>query len=390
MEASSWRDGTPKLATLATSNLAQVINNWIGPGHGLSGHGADLVWAGQQAGVDPRVLAAIARKESSSGDQNFAPHNAWGYGVHAGPSTNTFGSYREGALRVAKALADPHGYYKGKGLRSFADVISTYAPTSENNTGLYQQQVTGWDKQMGGDPSNVFGPGTGGAPLPPTVTSMAHGTTGMPGTVGVAGTTPDARMSLLAAVHGLHTPGADRIGLLTQIMQMQGQGAGMPAPASPHMAQPVGATSSTMANASGPFFGQQPGPNNLFGFPTGGVDSGRAFRGGVGGDWGGSMERALALARALGVTPSSEKRSRMLTASGNPSDHWVGSTQSYATDLPTSGAAGDALFARIRQTIGQPIKSGTWNNVNIGGYRYQIGWRVPGHFDHIHVGVKKL
>ena len=24
------------------------------------------------------------------------------------------------------------------------------------------------------------------------------------------------------------------------------------------------------------------------------------------------------------------------------------------------------------------------------GYRYQFGWRVPGHYDHIHVGVKKL
>jgi predicted chitinase len=29
-------------------------------------------------------------------------------------------------------------------------------------------------------------------------------------------------------------------------------------------------------------------------------------------------------------------------------------------------------------------------NFNVGGYRYQFGWRVAGHFDHIHVGVKKV
>jgi hypothetical protein len=131
-------------------------------------------------------------------------------------------------------------------------------------------------------------------------------------------------------------------------------------------------------------------PGQTFGFKTGSVDSGLVDPGGAGGDWGGSMERALAVAHAVGATPSSQKRSRKLTASGNPSDHWVGMTQSYAVDLPTSGAAGDALFARIRQAIGQNIRPGTWNNVNIGGYRYQIGWRVPGHYDHIHVGVRKL
>jgi len=28
-------------------------------------------------------------------------------------------------------------------------------------------------------------------------------------------------------------------------------------------------------------------------------------------------------------------------------------------------------------------------NVNVGGYRYQFGWRVKDHYNHIHVGVKK-
>jgi hypothetical protein len=156
--------------------------------------------------------------------------------------------------------------------------------------------------------------------------------------------------------------------------------------------QAVAPAATSVANASFPGLTarQDPGKDGLYGFRAGGVDSGLAFRGGVGGDWGGSMPRALALARAVGATPSSEKRSRKLTASGHPSDHWIGMTSSYATDLPTSGAAGDALLRRISQALGVQLKAGTWNNVNIGGYRYQVGWRVPGHFDHVHVGVRKL
>jgi hypothetical protein len=33
---------------------------------------------------------------------------------------------------------------------------------------------------------------------------------------------------------------------------------------------------------------------------------------------------------------------------------------------------------------------GSWLDLNKDGYRYQIGWKVADHFDHIHVGVKKL
>ena len=40
--------------------------------------------------------------------------------------------------------------------------------------------------------------------------------------------------------------------------------------------------------------------------------------------------------------------------------------------------------------FGHPeYKGGTWFNVVKDGYRYQVGWRVPNHFNHIHVGVKK-
>ena len=110
-----------------------------------------------------------------------------------------------------------------------------------------------------------------------------------------------------------------------------------------------------------------------------------------GGGWGGSESPALAIAKLSGLPISSQKRDRMLTASGNPSDHWKGSKQSYAVDLGTSGAAGDAAFRKIVTALGRPeLKPGAWHNLNINGYRYQIGWRTKDHYDHIHVGVKKL
>lgn len=138
--------------------------------------------------------------------------------------------------------------------------------------------------------------------------------------------------------------------------------------------------------------------DGTYGFPTGGVDSGRVVPGGAGGDWGGSMPRALHLAKAIGAPISSQKRSRQRTASGGVSDHWQGSSTSYAVDLPYTGAAGDSAFRKtmgyLAQVSGKPelarLSPGRWHNINVGGYRYQVGWRVPGHFDHVHVGVRKL
>lgn len=125
------------------------------------------------------------------------------------------------------------------------------------------------------------------------------------------------------------------------------------------------------------------------GYDEGAVDSGKVTRGGVGGDWAGSLPRALQIAEVGGLPITSQKRSKRLTASGNPSDHWVGSTSSYAVDLAASGAAGDAAFKRIVTALGQPnLQPGQWHNIVYQGYRYQVGWRTSGHDDHIHIGVR--
>lgn len=140
----------------------------------------------------------------------------------------------------------------------------------------------------------------------------------------------------------------------------------------------------------------------VMGFPTGGPDSNKAMVGGINGDWDGSMPRALAIARIakdyFGVSISSQKRSRKNTADGNISQHWVGSTKSYAIDLSVpkvppgspKDSEGDLLWDVIVDYLGKPgLSSGKWQNVIFEGYRYNLGWRVSGHYNHIHVGVKR-
>jgi hypothetical protein len=158
--------------------------------------------------------------------------------------------------------------------------------------------------------------------------------------------------------------------------------------------------------------------DQTFGFPQGGVDSGKVVLGGEGGNWGGSLPRAMWFAKVacdfmLATYPTvfkdksqvltSQKRSRKNTASGNTSDHYNESTTTYAVDLAVGGdaskqteagkaalARGNALLAHLMAAFGHPeYKGGSWFNAEVGGYRYQVGWLVTNHYDHIHVGVAK-
>lgn len=132
-----------------------------------------------------------------------------------------------------------------------------------------------------------------------------------------------------------------------------------------------------------------------FGLTIGDVNKAQVNVGGEGGSWGGSMPRALAFAKIandfMGKNViSSQKRSAELTASGNMSDHYKENENAYAIDLACSQEDGDRLLAHLMTWFGHPeYKGGSWFNTTKDGYRYQFGWRVEGHFDHIHIGVKK-
>ena len=128
--------------------------------------------------------------------------------------------------------------------------------------------------------------------------------------------------------------------------------------------------------------------------------------GGIGGNWGGSMERALEVAswvKVVGIYPGSQKRSKENTASGRKSDHWQGSVGSYGVDIGCSLKQGDEGFKIIKDKL---VKLGwitqevadsskwkparkTYSSFTKDGYRYQILWRSDSmHDNHIHVGVR--
>lgn len=92
-----------------------------------------------------------------------------------------------------------------------------------------------------------------------------------------------------------------------------------------------------------------------------------------------------------GVPITSRKRTSTL---GNPSsDHYIGNTTAYAVDAGTYDGADDARA--VAASLG-------FTNYTIGNYnhyflkrcgrtfRVQILWAVSGHFNHVHVGVRRV
>ena len=335
--------------------------------------------AAVRGGVNPAFVAGLAGAESSYGKAGYAvgTKNPFGLGVHLGWK---FGSYAAATAKLAKTLNDSSykSLYKQSGL---AGVISRYTPASDGNN--ESQHAANIVRYGGSTASNVYAtgvPGLGPLPTVPTTVTTPTGVQAPAPKRETSFKTTNDLMSLLSSTTrslqrgGL--PSAQYSADFANVASNMSADAATQAPATP-AAKP--------ATPAGLGTGNSPS-----GYPTGGVDTGRAYAGGTGGNWGGSMPLALELARRVGATPSSQKRSRQHTANGGVSDHWVGSTNSYAVDLPTSGAAGDKLLAKIAAELGVKLVAGSWNNINIGGYRWNIGWKVPGHFDHVHYGVKKL
>lgn len=119
-----------------------------------------------------------------------------------------------------------------------------------------------------------------------------------------------------------------------------------------------------------------------------------------GGGWGGSQgvaDAAKSVARSMGIPVTSEKRNYADTVrvgSTTGSDHYTGNTNAYAVDFGVSGARGDDLARRLADTYGIPRSSiGTYNRhtITVDGQRYsvQLLWRVSGHYDHVHLGIRR-
>lgn len=83
------------------------------------------------------------------------------------------------------------------------------------------------------------------------------------------------------------------------------------------------------------------------------------------------------------------------TTGGTNSDHHASRTDSWAVDVAVRGiqqptAATRTAAARIASALGEPNWAGGDLTKMVNGYRFQVLWLVAGHFNHVHVGVRKV
>ncbi len=83
------------------------------------------------------------------------------------------------------------------------------------------------------------------------------------------------------------------------------------------------------------------------------------------------------------------------TTGGANSDHHASRTDSWAVDVAVRGiqqptAATRTAAARIASALGEPNWTGGDLTKTVDGYRFQVLWLVPDHFNHVHVGVRKV
>ena len=80
---------------------------------------------------------------------------------------------------------------------------------------------------------------------------------------------------------------------------------------------------------------------------------------------------------------------------GAQSDHHVSRSDSWAVDLAVRGIqaptpATELAARRVAAALGVPDWHGGDITKTINGYRFQVLWKVAGHFNHVHVGVRKI
>jgi hypothetical protein len=77
------------------------------------------------------------------------------------------------------------------------------------------------------------------------------------------------------------------------------------------------------------------------------------------------------------------------------SDHHTSQVRSWACDLSVAGVhvptpQAHEAARRIGSALGEPGWTGGNLKKVVGGYRVQVLWMVAGHYDHVHIGVRKL
>lgn len=116
--------------------------------------------------------------------------------------------------------------------------------------------------------------------------------------------------------------------------------------------------------------------------------------------WGGSegvADTAKRIAKRMGLPVTSQKRTLAETlrvGSTTASDHYVGNRTAFAVDFGVSGSRGDTFARALCKAYGIPTSAiGTFNGYyrRYDGvtFRLQLLWRVSGHYDHVHIGIRR-
>lgn len=336
-------------------------------GSPLAGYGAAFVRAGRKYGVDPMLLVAISGQETSFG--KYGPsrkiHNAWGWGPHI-----RFGSWEEGIDTVARGLSK--GYIK-QGLRTIGQISTKWAPVGAANdpTNLNQHWVKGVERfyaELGAGRSTS----TVAASKPAAANQPVRFS--QPAVVEMPGPSPVMQHVQEKLRKFTERGGVDEVEELSGLTEAVAATPRRPVSFSQPQGVVAAERTTTARSAAAPA---------------------------AAGGWLGSegLARGLAdIGTGFGLRVTSEKRARRGTKSGNRSDHWTGSKDSYAFDLsngsrPTREMDRAAVAIAARLGVEYDGRGPLEVRKVVNGYRIQVLYRTNtggNHYNHLHIGVRKV
>jgi len=137
--------------------IGAAINAWIhqnGPGSPLEGKGFLIAKSGAESGVNPALIAGIARKESSFGkhipDDTYNPFGRTASDSQPGVTVGSHKWYKFNSWDEAIAEEGPYikRTYIDEGRTTIGAMLAKYCPESECDTDTYITQMTDWMNEI--------------------------------------------------------------------------------------------------------------------------------------------------------------------------------------------------------------------------------------------------
>lgn len=143
------------------ASYAAAIDDFITDSSPLNGLGKYFVSGGKKTGINPALIAAQAKKESSFGTAGIATkgtNNAFGRTATQSQPGIVIGSrkwyyWSSWAASLDSNEDDEPTYIKRtyidkRGITNLKDYVYTYAPPTENDSNAYMEQLQDWMQQI--------------------------------------------------------------------------------------------------------------------------------------------------------------------------------------------------------------------------------------------------